>query len=108
MRAIHFAFATALALASSAAAQSTPGAASQPGATNCTRAESSRTAPSPAIIAARHAQHQACAADMARFCGDVPRGCGRPMQCLRAHTASLSSACTGAMAQLHAARMQSH
>lgn len=66
------------------------------------------TPPSAALVAARRAERQACAADMAKFCANVPRGCGRPMQCLRAHATEASGACRSAMAQLRAARTQSH
>ena len=81
--------------------------AAQPVATNCPRSGSGIT-PGPAVVAARRAEHQVCAADMARLCGNVPRECGRPMQCLRAHAGQVSSTCAGAMAQLRAARMQAH
>ena len=64
--------------------------------------------PSEALVAARQAERQACSADMAKFCANVPRGCGRPMQCLRAHAGELSSACTNGMAQVRAARTALH
>jgi hypothetical protein len=69
----------------------------------------SRPPPDPQLLAARHAERQACAADMARLCGDVAPGCGRPMQCLRAHNAQLSTDCTNALQQLHVtARAAAH
>jgi hypothetical protein len=66
------------------------------------------TPPSAVVLAARQTERQVCAADTAKFCGNVPRGCGRPMQCLRAHQGELSAACVNAIAQLHAAHTQSH
>jgi hypothetical protein len=83
-------------------------AAAQTQSTNCPHPSAQKAALTPAVMAARQAEHQACAADMARFCANVPRGCGRPVQCLREHSGALSQTCTGAMAQLHAARVQSH
>lgn len=65
-----------------------------------------RSAP-PAVLAARRIEREACAADAARLCANVPRGCGRAMQCLRAHASERSASCTSAMAQLRAAGMQS-
>jgi hypothetical protein len=100
MRSFGLSVAFVLVLAAQATAQPTPG--------NCPHPTTQRAAPSPALLAARRAEHQACAADLTKFCAKVPRGCGRPMQCLRAHTAELSSVCTSAIAQLHAARQPSH
>jgi len=80
----------------------------QPAETNCPHPSGQRAAPSPALIAARQAEHQACAADMTRFCAGVPHGCGRPMQCLKAHRTELSATCTTAITQLRAARVQPH
>jgi hypothetical protein len=48
--------------------------------------------------------HQACAADLAKFCANVPRGCGRPMQCLKAHESEVSGQCAQAQQNLHATR----
>jgi hypothetical protein len=98
-----------LALSSAAAAQPAPAqtAPAQPAPVSCPHPGRAET-PSPALIAARQAEHRACAADMTRLCANVPHGCGRPMQCLRAHTAELSADCTTAMTQLRAARMQPH
>jgi hypothetical protein len=93
-----------LALSSAAAAQPAP---AQPAPVSCPHPGRAET-PSPALVAARQAEHRACAADMTRLCAGVPHGCGRPMQCLRAHTTELSATCTTAMTQLRAARMQSH
>jgi hypothetical protein len=39
---------------------------------------------------------------MAAYCGNVPPGCGQRMQCLRAHSAQLSSACSNAMMTVRA------
>lgn len=74
---------------------------------NCPRPPANSAPPGAAVLAARQNQRQACAADMTRLCANVPRGCGRPMQCLRAHQAELSNACVNAMAQLHAAHFPS-
>jgi hypothetical protein len=73
----------------------------------CPHPSARTTPPSAAVLAARQAERQVCAADMGRLCADVPRGCGRPMQCLRSHRAALSSGCANAMAQLQSARAQS-
>jgi hypothetical protein len=83
-----------LAIAAPAAAQT-----SQP---TCNRPASSRPAPSPQVVAAHRAANQACAADMAMFCAGVAPGCGRPQQCLSAHSAQLSGACTTARLNLRA------
>jgi hypothetical protein len=62
----------------------------------------SRPPPSPQLVAARQAERQACAADMARLCSAVAPGCGRPMLCLKTHTAELSTDCANTLQQLHA------
>jgi hypothetical protein len=62
--------------------------------------------PNPQVVAARRAERQACAADMATYCGSVPPGCGRPMQCLRAHTGQLSAGCSNAMMAVRAANRE--
>ena len=62
-----------------------------------------RPAPTSQVLAARSVERQACAADQAAFCGGVAPGCGRPMQCMRAHSNQLSSSCRTALEQLHAA-----
>jgi hypothetical protein len=59
---------------------------------------------SPQFMAAKRAERQACAADVAAFCANVPKGCGRPKQCLKAHAAQLSPACTSAWQNLRAMR----
>jgi hypothetical protein len=59
--------------------------------------------PSAQLLAARQTERQTCAADMSAFCAGVPPGCGRPMQCLKAHAAQLSPGCTNAIIQLRAA-----
>jgi len=66
----------------------------------CPRA-ASHAPPNPQAAAARMAQRQACAADMATYCSDIAPGCGRPMQCLRAHSAQLSAGCSNAMKALY-------
>ncbi len=48
------------------------------------------------LIAAHHAMKQACAADMAKYCADVPKGCGAPRKCLKQHASELSASCTSA------------
>jgi hypothetical protein len=60
--------------------------------------------PSSQMIAARHAMKQACAADMATYCANVPRGCGAPKRCLMSHEAQLSASCKSAQQNLHATR----
>ena len=75
--------------------------------TSCPHQAAQKAPPSAALVAARRAERQACAADMTQFCANVPRGCGRPMECLRSHMSQLSSACTSAMAGVRTARMQS-
>ena len=109
MRTAYVSLAFVLLLAVPAAGQPAAAqpAAGQPAPGNCPHPTAGRAPPSPALIAARRAERQACAADMTRFCANVPRGCGRPKQCLRAHRAELSAPCTNAMAQQRAARVQS-
>jgi hypothetical protein len=68
----------------------------------CDRPASSRPAPSPQMVAAHRAANQACAADVAMFCAGVVPGCGRPQQCLAAHSSQLSGACTTARLNLRA------
>lgn len=71
----------------------------------CPRPSTSTPHPpaNPELVAARHAERQACAGDLVRFCGTVPAGCGRPMVCLRSHAGELSADCADALAQLRAA-----
>jgi hypothetical protein len=75
----------------------------QPMPQTCQRQGHERTA-SPQHAAARQAMHQACAADVAKYCANVPKGCGRPMQCLKAHESEVSSQCAQAWQTLHATR----
>jgi len=71
----------------------------------CTREPHASTrTKSPQLMAARRAEHQACAADLATYCADVPKGCGRPKQCLKEHEAQLSAACKSAWQNLRALR----
>lgn len=70
----------------------------------CQRPEREHAAASPQHVAARQAMHQACAADLAKYCGNVPKGCGRPMQCLKAHKSEVSGQCAQAQQNLHATR----
>src|SRR5437016_14206462 len=101
MRTAYVSLAFVLLLAVPAAGQPAAAqpAAGQPAPGNCPHPTAERAPPSPALIAARRAERQACAADMTKFCANVPRGCGRPKQCLRAHRTELSAPCTNAMAQ---------
>jgi hypothetical protein len=45
---------------------------------------------------------EACAVDEVRLCGSVPAQCGQRRQCMNAHAAQLSAACTSAMKNLRA------
>jgi len=81
-------------------------AAAQNSDTGCPHPTAQKAPPSAALVAARRAERQACAADMTRFCANVPPGCGRPRACLRSHMAELSTTCTNAMARMRAARTQ--
>jgi len=83
-----------------------PALAQTPTPINCPHSAVRSTPPSAVVLAARRNERQACATDMARFCANIPRGCGRPMQCLRAHAADVSGACAGAMAELRSAHAQ--
>ena len=56
------------------------------------------------LIAARHAMKQACRADMATYCANVPKGCGAPKKCLKAHASQLSPACASAWQNMRALR----
>jgi hypothetical protein len=96
MRACFICAAVFLSIALPAAAQVSPQACNRPSSVP-------RPAPTPQVLAARSVERQACAADRAAFCGGVAPGCGRPMQCLRAHGGQLSSGCQTALEQLHAA-----
>jgi hypothetical protein len=77
-----------------------------PAQATCNRAphQPGTAAPSPQLVAARHAMHKACAADLAAYCSNVPRGCGAPRRCLMAHKSQLSQSCTSAWQNLHATR----
>jgi hypothetical protein len=56
------------------------------------------------MIAAHRAMKQACAADAATYCANVPKGCGEEKQCMMAHQAQLSASCTSARQNLRAMR----
>ena len=77
----------------------------QTASTTCNRTphQSTRT-PTPQLREARRAERQACAADMATYCANVPKGCGRPKQCLKAHAAQLSPDCRNAWQNLRTLR----
>ena len=60
---------------------------------------------SPQITAARQQMHSACAADIAAFCASRP-ACTGLARCLDANDPRLSSACSGALAQLKAAHRE--
>jgi len=96
-------FAALLLFAVPVAAQTTAHAPTQ---TTCNRAphQPGAATASPQLVAARHAMHKACAADMATYCSNVPRGCGAPKRCLMAHKAQLSAQCTSAWQNLRASR----
>jgi hypothetical protein len=57
----------------------------------------------PAMMAARHAAHEACAADMTRLCPDAAAG-SHPMQCLRQHMSDVSAPCAQALQAMREAR----
>ena len=65
---------------------------------------------SPELRQARQAMMQACAADYAKFCADVPApaagagGGGGRMQCLRQHASEMSDGCRSSMQAMRAAR----
>jgi hypothetical protein len=61
-------------------------------------------APPAQLVAARHDMRKACAADMATYCSNAPRGCGAPKRCLLAHKSQLSATCTAAWKNLRAMR----
>jgi Cysteine rich repeat len=96
MRFRYFCFAAVLLAAGPALAQPTP--------STCQRQGHERTTASPQHAAARQAMHQACAADLAKYCANVAPGCGRPMQCLKAHQSEVSSQCAQARQNLRATR----
>jgi hypothetical protein len=96
MRSKIFTTAIVLILAGPALAQTSP--------TVCEHRPHDRAAASPQHIAARQAMHQACAADFAKYCANVPDGCGRRMQCLKAHESDVSSQCAQAWQNLHGTR----
>ena len=98
MRSQAICLAVFLALSGAAAAQ--PQASS-----TCNKApHTSERIKSPQLIAAKRAEHQACAADMATYCANVPKGCGRPKQCLKQHASQLSASCRSAWQNLRTMR----
>ncbi len=84
-----------LAFALPAAAQTPPAPGAPP---------SGRPPASPAVMAARRAVHQACAADVARLCPNPADPRGAFVQCIRAHRPDVSAPCQGALANLQTAR----
>ncbi|HEX3918597.1 MAG TPA: hypothetical protein VHW60_14765 [Caulobacteraceae bacterium] len=97
---MRLALAAALALfALPAAAQ--PGPAPDGGNPPPTSAHAPAT---PAMMAARHAAHEACAADMTRLCPDAATAGSHPMQCLRQHMSDISAPCAQALQAMRAAR----
>jgi len=76
----------------------------QPLPATCQRQGHDRAAASPQHAAARQAMHQACAADFAKYCANVPKGCGQRTQCLKAHESEVSGQCAQAWQNLHATR----
>ena len=97
---INAIFAAALLFALPVSAQTTT-----PTPSTCNRApHEAHAAASPQIMAARRNMHQACAADMAAYCSNVPRGCGAPKRCLMAHQSQLSQNCAAAWQNLRATR----
>jgi len=80
-------------------------AAQSPAASTCTRTPHARAHQRTAeMIAAHRAMKQACAADEAAYCANVPKGCGQEKQCMLAHQAQLSASCTSAMQNMRAMR----
>ena len=97
MRSTTICLAIVIALAGPASAQTAS--------TMCSRPPHQSTRmPTSQLREARRAEHRACAADLAAYCSNVPRGCGAPMQCLKAHSAQLSQACTNAWQTVRAVR----
>jgi hypothetical protein len=75
-----------------------------PAQSTCAKAPRSgeRGEKSPQLIAARHTMKQACAADMTKYCANVPKGCGGPRKCLKAHASELSASCSSAWRNMRA------
>jgi hypothetical protein len=71
--------------------------------TQCNR-EGGHTS-SPQVLAAKHQMHSACAADIASLCTSRP-ACTSVARCLRGYGSRLTPACSGALAQLQAARRE--
>jgi Cysteine rich repeat len=44
------------------------------------------------------AVHRGCGSEIGRFCGDVPIGAGKVVDCLQGHQAELSAGCKAALA----------
>ncbi len=47
-----------------------------------------------------HSAHEACQADVEKFCKDVAPGKGRIMECLKSHESELSAACKEAHSKM--------
>jgi hypothetical protein len=94
-----------LALAAAALVLFALPAAAQPGPAPDGGSPPSTHAPAtPAEMAARHAAHQACAADVTRLCADAATPGGHPMQCLRQHLSDISAPCAQALQAMREAR----
>jgi hypothetical protein len=60
--------------------------------------------PAPAVQVARAKMRAACATDVQKFCAGVERGNGALRNCLRSHSADLSSDCVSARESLRSLR----
>ncbi|MEI9929460.1 MAG: hypothetical protein WDM89_02540 [Rhizomicrobium sp.] len=88
-----------LALSSAAAIAQVPSSAQM----TCTRQPRMAGQPvPPQLVAARQAARQACAADMEKYCANVPKSCGAPQRCLNQHAQELSASCTSARQNVRA------
>jgi hypothetical protein len=59
---------------------------------------------SPAVMAARHAAREACAADVVKLCPDAGGDRAKVGECMRSHRKAVSAACRDALGNLMAAR----
>ena len=51
-----------------------------------------------------HGAMKACAADRQTYCGNVEKGGGRVMQCMKQHASQLSAGCKSALQEMRAER----